>query len=215
MAEPEKVVRAFSADHVSRLTGLSSRQLRYWDKTGFFSPQYVTDGPRGAFSRIYSFRDVVGLKTLAILRNNHHITLQYLRKAAQELSQHSHAPWAETVLYVWGKDVLFHEPDTRQLREVVNKQYVIIPLQGVAHDVETDARKLTERTADQIGAISRKRYIAHNAWVIAGTRIPTKAIWRFHEAGYTPDQIVREYPTLTPRDIDVAVKHEEKLARTA
>lgn len=31
---------AFTADQVSRLTGLSERRLRYWDKTGFFNPEY-------------------------------------------------------------------------------------------------------------------------------------------------------------------------------
>jgi hypothetical protein len=34
---------AFTADHVARLTGLSNRQLRYWDDTGFFAPALLDE----------------------------------------------------------------------------------------------------------------------------------------------------------------------------
>jgi uncharacterized protein (DUF433 family) len=45
--------------------------------------------------------------------------------------------------------------------------------------------------------------------VVAGTRIPTRAIRNFKKAGYTVDQIIAEYPDLTPRDIEAALKYEE------
>jgi len=45
--------------------------------------------------------------------------------------------------------------------------------------------------------------------MVAGTRIPTRAIRNFKEAGYTVDQIIAEYPDLTPRDVEAALKHEE------
>ena len=51
---------AFTAHHVQRLTGLSARQLGYWDRTGFFSPQHISLTRSHPFGRIYSFRDVVG-----------------------------------------------------------------------------------------------------------------------------------------------------------
>ena len=52
-----------------------------------------------------------------------------------------------------------------------------------------------------------------NAPVIAGTRIPTAAIRRYQEAGYTVEQILAEYPDLTPHDVEAALKYEEN--RTA
>src|SRR5437773_6734351 len=108
MAQVE-ALRAFSADHVARLTGLSKGQLAYWNKSGFFAPEHVEEGGRGPFSSIYSFQDVVGLKTISILRQ--HLTLQYLRKAAKVLSQYSDAPWSQLILDVWGKEVAFCESD--------------------------------------------------------------------------------------------------------
>lgn len=37
---------AFTSDHVRRLTGLSKRQLGYWDETDFFSPTIGDSGRR-------------------------------------------------------------------------------------------------------------------------------------------------------------------------
>jgi DNA-binding transcriptional MerR regulator len=99
------VIRAFSAFHVCRLTGLSLRQLSYWDDTEFFSPYYASENRRSPFSRVYSFEDVVGLRVIAILRNDHKIPLQKLRKIAEQLSQYHPRPWSGLVLYVCGKKV--------------------------------------------------------------------------------------------------------------
>src|SRR5271156_6700053 len=100
MTDSDNVISAFSADHVIRLTGLSRTQLRYWDATGFFRPRYAFENRRSPFSRIYSFQDVVGLRTLGILRRKHKIPLQHLRRIAKELTRHVKNPWSDTMLYV-------------------------------------------------------------------------------------------------------------------
>ena len=56
---------------------------------------------------------------------------------------------------------------------------------------------------------------ARNSSVIAGTRIPTAAIRRFREAGYSREQILKQYPTLSIEDVDGALAYEEGLARSA
>jgi uncharacterized protein (DUF433 family) len=212
---PASPIRAFSADHVVRLTGLSHAQLRYWDKTGFFCPRYAAENRRSPFCRVYSFQDVVGLRTLGVLRNSHGIPLQQLRKVARELSHYRDQPWSELVLYVLGKEVYFREPETEAVIGVLSKQYTSIRLSSITHDVAAEAQKLKQRTDKHFGRIERHRYVMHNAWVIAGTRITTRAVWRFRHAGYSPDAIIREYPPLTKRDIEAALKHEAKLAKRA
>jgi uncharacterized protein (DUF433 family) len=93
---------------------------------------------------------------------------------------------------------------------MVSGQYVIgIPLKKIVSDTRRDVEKLRRRGDEKVGKIERSRYVSHNAWVIAGTRIPTSAIRRFKEAGYTTDQIITEYPDLTERDIEAALAHEE------
>lgn len=49
------------------------------------------------------------------------------------------------------------------------------------------AARLRDRQAEQLEQIFRNRYVVHNAWVISGTRIPTSAVWNFHQAGYSPE----------------------------
>jgi len=85
------------------------------------------------------------------------------------------------------------------MRSVVGRQDTHIALQSIIEDVATEAQKLRERRAEQIGHIERNRYIVHNAWVIWGTRIPVRAIKRFYDAGYSTEAILKEYPNLTAR----------------
>lgn len=211
------VIRAFSAYHVCRLTGLSLRQLSYWDDTEFFSPYYASENRRSPFSRVYSFEDLVGLRVIAILRNDHQIPLQKLRKVAEQLSEYHPRPWSGLVLYVRGKNVFFKEPDTEQIRKVGHPQYVLkmVEFDHVIADMESKADALRRRRDDQIGNLERHRNVVHNAWVVAGTRIPTKTVWRYYQAGYDASSIIRDYPLLTPADISSAISHEQQLARSA
>jgi len=206
------VVNAFSADQVVRLTGLTPRQLGYWDRIGFFKPQYAEQGSRSPYSRIYSFKDVVGLRTISILRGKHNVGLPHLKEVAQELSQYSTTPWADIQLKVWKGKVQFDEPDTGKTRGVVDRQYVLLPIISVMDDVQREADKLRHRDVQTIGQISRNRYVAHNLPVVAGTRIPVRAIKRFAEAGYSVAQILSEYPSLTESDVAAALAYDSKAA---
>lgn len=98
-------VLAFSPEQVCRLTGLTDRQLRYWDETEFFAPAYREEVRRSPYARVYSFRDVVGLRALALLRNKHGIPLQQLRKVSKKLGQSYADPWSTLTFYIVGKRV--------------------------------------------------------------------------------------------------------------
>ena len=203
---------AFTAEHVCRLTGLSARQLGYWDKTEFFSPTLLDDHRRRAFGRIYSFRDVVGLRTIAILRNIHRLPLQELRRVGAWLKQRHETPWSSLRFALTGRKVVFIDPDVDVAVEPVGagQEVLDVTLQPIADDMRRAADRLKERRPEQIGQVSRNRYVVHNAWVVAGTRIPTTAIWNFHQAGYSAKQIIAEYPRLTRKDIRAAIDFESR-----
>jgi uncharacterized protein (DUF433 family) len=207
MAEITHIINAFTPDQVARLTGLTQAQLTYWDKTGFFSPQYAAEDRRSAYSRIYSFKDVVGLRTLSILKNVHKCSLPHLREVARELMSYSKTPWADIRLKVWKRKVQFDEPETGQTRGVVDRQYVFLPIADVMEDVRRGAEQLRHREPSQIGKIDKHRYVSHNAAVIAGTRIKVATILRFLEDGYSYADIIKEYPSLTEQDIEAAKRH--------
>lgn len=212
----ETVMAAFSEEQVERLTGLTKSQLRYWDRTGFYQPAYADENRRVAYSRIYSFLDIVALRTLGVLRNQYSVPLQQLRKVAEKLRHLEQDLWIKTTLYVLNKKVIFEEPGSGRPREVISGQYVVpFPLKVVVADTRKAVQQLQRRSEGQIGGISRSRYVSQNAWVVEGTRIPTAAIRRFAEAGYSVDQIIKEYPDLTPLDVERALAHERKLGNVA
>ena len=203
------VVAAFSEAQVERFTKLSQRRLRYWAKTGFFGPSFVEERPRLPYSRLYSFRDVVALRTLEMLRIQNNVPLQHLRTAAKELSHLKDELWTSTKLYVADRRVVFVNPESEDLQKVVSKQYVLaFSLKEVIEHTERDVARLRERSPDIIGKIQRHRSIARNAWTIAGTRIAVGSIRRLSEDGYSTSQIIDEYPDLTERDVEAALAHD-------
>jgi DNA-binding transcriptional MerR regulator len=68
VTDNERVIRAFTEEQVVRLTALSQRQLRYWDRTGFFRPAFSEENRRVAYNRVYSFKDVCALRMIAARR---------------------------------------------------------------------------------------------------------------------------------------------------
>lgn len=209
------VIRAFSEDHVVRLTGLFKGQLRAWDRRGFFEPHYAYEDRKNPYSRIYSFRDVVGLRTIAVLMKDYRVSLAELSKVATELEKRGFGHWAETKLYVVKKQVHFVRPGTKDAKGVWDGQLAMVPVIDVISDVETRVNALQKRDPSSVGKVARNKHVVRNAPVVAGTRIPTAAIRRFHEAGYTVQQIIKEYPALKPADVNAALAHEEGLAQGA
>jgi uncharacterized protein (DUF433 family) len=213
MSELDNVIAAFSAEQVERLTGLTRARLLYWDRIGFFAPSYADENRRSAYSRIYSFRNVVGLRTLYRLTEEHGCSLQHLRKVASKLSHLSNDLWSTQVLYVLNRRVVWDETGTGRLREVLSDQYVNgLALGEVISDMRRAADQMRQRRPEQIGQITRSRFVNHNAPVIAGTRIPVRAIREFADEGYTSQQIIEEYPDLTDRDVSAALKYSEASA---
>jgi uncharacterized protein (DUF433 family) len=208
---------AFTADNVCRLTGLSARQVGYWAKTEFFEPTLLDDYKRRAFGRIYSFRDVVGLRTIAILRNEHGVPLQELRRVGDWLKKNYETPWSTLKFALRGHKVVFFEPQSGIAVEPrgAGQEVMSIALETIAAEMRNAAARLRERREEQLGQLDRNRYVVHNAWVVAGTRIPTSAIWNYHAAGYTAEEIIAEYPRLTATDVSAAIEFEGQRHRVA
>lgn len=205
-----QVVSAFTEDQASRLTGVSVHQLRYWDRTKLFAPQFADENRRAAFSRVYSFQDIAALRVLNVLTKQYSVSVQHLREVSRRLCAMDNSAWARTTLYVLKKKVNFVDPTDGKQKEIVSGQYAIgIPLEKVVSDTRRDIKTLSERDSGQIGKIQRNRNISHNAPVISGTRIPVRTIKNFHEDGYTIEQIIAEYPSLSAADVKAAIEFEQ------
>jgi len=200
------VISLFSPDQVRRLTGLSARQLSYWDQTGFFQPSLPSDeGER--FGRVYSFQDLVGLRVIALMRLR--VPLQELRRVGAWLNDHRNS-WAGRQFWIRGRRVYWDDDigqrvGTRQPQQAEMR----IEMDAVTQDMREAIAALRKRDPAQVGQVERRRYTVGHEPIIAGTRIPTRAIWQLHQAGYSYEAIRREFPRLTDRDISAALESEE------
>ncbi len=209
----DNVIAAFSEEDVERLTGVSIRQLRYWDSTGFFKPRLADENRRWAHSRVYDFRDVVCLKVLNIIRNQEGVPLPRLREAKEKLSHLGDDVWARVQLFILNRRVVVYNPEIDRKEDVVSGQVILeIPLPVVSGDMEKAIQAIRSRDAATMGRISQRRDTAANKPVIAGTRIPIKSVKAFAKAGYSIEQIREQYPILTAADIEAALRHGKAAA---
>ncbi len=73
-------MEGFTAAQACELTGCTPHQLRYWDKVGLVEPSIQTTDGRPGRRRIYSFRDLVGLRVVKSLLDNG-LSIQRVRRA--------------------------------------------------------------------------------------------------------------------------------------
>lgn len=211
------VLMAFTAQQMDRLSRISDRRLRYWEMTKVFRPTYVERRDSGPFRKIYTFRDLVSLRTLAILRDDHDLPLQELRIASDYLSRFSNSPWSELNLKIQNGRLVFRDPTSGvwTVADATGQSIIAIDLEQISRDSENDARKLMARTSEHFGKITRNRHIMSNEWVFSGTRIPVEAVVSLRASGMSEKEILLQYPTLALADIAAALSFEEEASRVA
>jgi uncharacterized protein (DUF433 family) len=61
-----------------------------------------------------------------------------------------------------------------------------------------------KRDPETPGKVVKRRGVQGGKPIFAGTRIPVGTVQRYLEAGYSTEEIIEEYPSLTPADIEAA-----------
>ncbi len=208
----DKIVMAFTAEQMARLSGILPGRLRYWEESGAFAPSYIEERSTGPFRRIYSFQDLVSLRAIARLRLSFGVSLKELRNVTDYLRDHGDVPWSRLAVRVYGRHLVFRDPDTCQWMAADPAGQFVFELEfaDVREESEREAREFMKRSPVHHGKVTRSRNVMSNEWVLSGTRIPVAAVISFHHAGYTKDQILAEYPTLVAEDIAAAIAFEEQ-----
>jgi uncharacterized protein (DUF433 family) len=118
-------------------------------------------------------------------------------------------PLAEVRFWVESGSVYFREAGL--VREAKRPEQSLlegtVQIGEVVAELERQIERIDARTP---GKIERRRGVLSGKPVIAGTRIPTAAIWRQIKDGLDADEVRRGYPGLTKKDIDAAVAFEER-----
>lgn len=201
----DTVIGVFTPEQASRISGVSLSQISDWDRQGFFRPSIGAESAHVPYGRLYSFRDLVSLQVLHDLRNEKRIPLGHLKDVSEKLAHLGDQRWTSTTLYVLGKRVVFESPETRERHEVVSGQRVFnIPLRVVIRSTRDRILQLNDRSA-VVGVFAQGRFVSQNAKVFSGTRVPVSTILEFVDAGYSPEQVVEEFPVLSVEDVRSAI----------
>lgn len=198
------IIRAFTLDQATAITHVSKRRAAYWARHDIVVPSIAYETSRNPHHYLYDFVDLVGLRTLGLLRDTHHLSLQQLRKAHRYLREQVDRPWSELRFWVRGKDLLFTDPASSLVVSADRPGQTAIPieLEPVARSVEEAAQAFSRRRPADIGKTDRRRNIQGHRLLVKGTRVPVESILNLVEDGYSPERIVQSYPSLTLEDVE-------------
>lgn len=196
----------FGAKRVNRLTGVSVRQLGYWDATDFYRPSYEDGIPGHTSTRFYSFRDLVALRTIHQIRKR--VSLPRLRELGQHIKEAHDTPWASLRFYLAGDGIVWLDPRNQAAfsDRPHEQRAMLVSVEEVANDISERIRSAKRRSED-VGKIVPK---AHKRGLIQGTAIPAAVVWDYHVEGYSTDRIIGQFPQLTPDDVAAAIAFERQ-----
>lgn len=214
MPLPDDHRRAFTTEQVLRITGVSRRKLSYWLERGIVSADVDEARGRGRV-RLWSFHNLVEVKVALWLRER--VSLQLIARIVELLRKEGYAQPLAEVRYAVVDTGKARRPTEVVVQHAdgawavpVGGQIVfegVLPLAQFADELSRAADR-DARARRRSGAVEQRRGVLGSTTVLAGTRVPTKAIARLHEAGWDEARILENYPDLTSADIRAALRVE-------
>lgn len=137
-------MEGFTAAQACQLTSCTPHQLRYWDKVGLIQPSIQTTDGRPGRRRIYSFRDLVGLRVIKSLLDNG-LSIQRVRRAWDYLRRTGNMDdhLAEVRLVTDGQSIFAVAHDDAELLDALRQGQLafFVKIDEIAQDVEDDVTK--------------------------------------------------------------------------
>jgi DNA-binding transcriptional MerR regulator len=137
-------LEGFTAAQACQLTSCTPHQLRYWDKVGLITPSLQTTDGRPGRRRIYSFRDLVGLRVVKSLLDNG-LSIQRVRRAWDYLRRTGDMDdhLASVRLVTDGQSIFAIARDDDELLDALRQGQLafFVKIDAIAADVEDDVTK--------------------------------------------------------------------------
>jgi DNA-binding transcriptional MerR regulator len=137
-------LEGFTAAQACQLTSCTPHQLRYWDKVGLITPSLQTTDGRPGRRRIYSFRDLVGLRVVKSLLDNG-LSIQRVRRAWDYLRRTGDMDdhLASVRLVTDGHSIFAIARDDDELLDALRQGQLafFVKIDAIAADVEDDVTK--------------------------------------------------------------------------
>jgi DNA-binding transcriptional MerR regulator len=204
MASATEELLAFPDTRVAKIARISLRRLRYWEENGLVTPSIKRQLSPHNTVRLYSFQDLLSLLVVSELRTERDMSLQHIRRLVKHLQSRGYeSPLRELKFATVGREIYFQHPDGAWEGDIRPDQIV---LEKTIHLDPLRARidAATRRPAKDAGRVVRRRGVHGSKPIFAGTRIPVAAVQNYLQAGYEPEAIIEEYPSLTEADIEAA-----------
>ncbi len=140
----------FNTRAIRAVTGLTMRQIDYWDRTHFIKPS-VSEATGHGSVRLYSFTDLVQIKVAKTLKDKG-ISLQKIRKSITYLKKNMpdiEKPLSELRFLTDGNTVFVITHDDRQIIDTLKKGQLVFSialgdlieeLKGKVIDIEKERR---------------------------------------------------------------------------
>jgi DNA-binding transcriptional MerR regulator len=201
---------AIPRERAAALSGLSVRQIGYWDRTGLLHPAVDARLTPHRPIRLYGFNELMSLLVIAELRRRG-VSLQHVRRIVALLRDRGYTQPLTQVRYATGPSGIYvqHE-DGSWVTDIALDQLVIHEVLDL-EPLVARVRSLSERDPDTVGRIDRRRATLGSKPLVAGTRIPVATIRRFLEHGATVAEVLEAYPILVEQDVE-AVQRELSVA---
>lgn len=184
---------------------ITRRKLRYWEEVGLVRPS-VSQRLGRKIVRLYTLDEVLQLSVAGWLRDS--LSLQQIRKIVRQQGVTYDSPLSKLRFAEHEGSVYFQHTDGSWEAGKPLGQTVIpeaVPLNEFRRSIDA----ATRRSAKLRGRIEKRRGTLDSRLVFAGTRVPVSAVQEYLNRGYSTTQILREYPSLSPQDVQVA---RERLA---
>jgi predicted RNase H-like HicB family nuclease len=165
----------FNTKAIERITGLTPRQIDYWDRTHFIKPSIAEAKGYGS-ARLYSFTDLVQMRVAKTLIDKS-ITLQKIRKSITYLKKNMpdvEKPLSELKFLTDGNTVFVITGDDRQIVDTLKKGQLVFAialgdlieeLKGRVIDLEKERRYTVTVRAHKYPVILRADIEDGGYWV--------------------------------------------------
>lgn len=197
---------AFPVDLTAALTGASVNQLRRWSSQGLVVPEVNPRRPM-----LYSFRDLVALRSVCFLRSE--ISLQKIKVAFSNLTEQELTDHPSTYRFATNGRTVVVWTEDRFLDLVENPgQFNLVTIEDVYRSFTNKADRVVvdfEHPRENLEVVAGR----FGGWpTIRGTRVPFDAVANLvADDDITADEIQDYYPTVRPNAVADAVSFQQEV----
>lgn len=143
---------SFNTKTVSKIIGVSLRQLQHWDEKGLIKPSIREAAGKGTI-RLYSYTDLIQLRVVKTLRDNR-ISLQKILRSLEYLRSHFpeiKKPLLELKFLTDGESIFVLTSDQKEILDTLKRQFVFtLAIGEIVHKLRGEVMSFIEKVRERV-----------------------------------------------------------------